>query len=438
LHPNVVGGILAMMLPFTAAVCLQVAKAKNWPAFILGLFLLFPALTGLVLSASRGAWLALIAASALAFLWWVLLILPFPPSKRRQLFVGIFFCTFVILLLVYWLVPEATHALINRTTLLAGGQERLNLFQNSLNLVRDYPFIGAGLGSFMMLYSTYVYFTHVGYIIHAHNIYLDVLIEQGLTGLIPLIWMWVVFAIALWRDAADGRLRPYVGAAALSLVTVLLHGMVEDAIYGSRSLMLLFLPLAFVFPYPTKVEVERYTRSWIARGIILGLLVVAIILWIRPLTSAAVSNLAAILQSQMELGQYSWPEWPIQDAIRREIDLSFAVDGYEQALRVDPTNETANRRLGQLALSLGDYESALHYLEAAFTHNPDDQAIRFLLGEALIVNGRQQEGIEMWSDVNSSQGQFDIRVFWYDYIQDEERHNNLEQAINSSRLREKT
>ena len=41
-----------------------------------------------------------------------------------------------------------------------------------------------------------------------------------------------------------------------------------------------------------------------------------VFLW-RPLQSTAISNLAAVRQSQVELSQYSWPEWPIQDALRR-------------------------------------------------------------------------------------------------------------------------
>ena len=46
---------------------------------------------------------------------------------------------------------------------------------------------------------------HVGFIIHAHNIYLDVAVEQGMIGLLALIWMWVIFLVGLM---AGSRERP--------------------------------------------------------------------------------------------------------------------------------------------------------------------------------------------------------------------------------------
>ena len=66
-----------------------------------------------------------------------------------------------------------------------------------------------------------------------------VAIEQGLFAILALFWMWVLFALAIWRKAAGGKLQPWLIAATLSLVTILVHGLVEDAFYGSRALMLL-------------------------------------------------------------------------------------------------------------------------------------------------------------------------------------------------------
>ncbi|NIV32869.1 MAG: hypothetical protein GWN58_26505, partial [Anaerolineae bacterium] len=110
----------------------------------------------------------------------------------------------------------------------------------SLSLVKDYPLIGAGLDGFEMLYSTYVLLIHVGYITHSHNLYLAVAIDQGLPGLLALIWIWALFAVVVWhslrrqepnsiRTAAPASL---VGVAGLSLIVILLHGTVDTALYG--------------------------------------------------------------------------------------------------------------------------------------------------------------------------------------------------------------
>jgi hypothetical protein len=422
LNPNVAGGILAMMIPFAATVSKQARRERNWPALILGLGLFGVTLLGLLLSTSRGAWLAVLGAMMLAVLWWLAgLGNGKQPGRRRLLFVGMVLLGAMISLFGLILWPEIPQRLIASLPLLAGGTSRLDLFRNSLILVQEYPFIGAGLGTYMMLFSTYAYLTHVGFIIHAHNIYLDVLIEQGFVALLALLWMWGVFATALWRESFDGQIRPYLGAATLSLVTILLHGLVEDALYGSRAVIVLFLPLAFALPFPQRKEEVIARQRWLIKGLALGLLVVAVVVWIRPFQSAAIANLASIRQSQAELSHYRWPEWPIQDAIRREIDLSSPIAGYEKALILNPFNAAANRRLGQLELSLGEYEDALEHLELAYKSTPWDHATRLLLGEALLVNGRVDEGAALWASINNSQSQLQTRAFWYEYLEDENR-----------------
>jgi tetratricopeptide (TPR) repeat protein len=280
-----------------------------------------------------------------------------------------------------------------------------------------------------MLYSTYSFLTHVGFIIHAHNIYLDLWIEQGIVGLLSLLWMWGIFAVALWRESYQGSIRPYFAAAGLSLVTIALHGLVEDALYGSRALMLLFLPLAFAIPVPERRKVAAPQWRWLTQGIGLALLVVVAILWFRPLQSAAISNMAAVRQSQLELGLYNWPEWPIQDAVRREIDLQPAISRFEKALDIHPNNAAANRRLGQIALSLGEYEAALRHLERAYNSTPWDHASQLLYGEALITNNRIAEGADLWAAVSNAQGQLQGRAYWYEFIGDQERLEQINLAI---------
>lgn len=422
LHPNVAGGILAMMVPFAAAACGQAGRARNWPSLVLGAGLFGTTLLGLLFSSSRGAWLAAAGAAALAVLWWLTgLVDGKQPGRRRLLFSGALLLGTVGVLAVLILGPKSPQQLLANLPVLAGGLDRLDLFRNSIILAQEYPFIGAGLGGFMMLYSTYAYLTHVGFIIHAHNLFLDVSIEQSVFALLALFWMWALFAVALWRESYDGKIRPYLGAAALSLVTILLHGLTEDALYGSRSVMLLFLPLAFALPFPRRKEEAQPQRRWLAQGIALGLLVVALIVWARPLRSAAISNLAAVRQSQAELSLYQWPEWPIQDAVRREVDLSEVITGYEKALTINPFNAAANRRLGQLELSLGEYEDALKHLELAYAGTSWDNGTRLMLGEAMLVNGRNEEGLALWADVNNAQSQLETRAFWYKYIADKER-----------------
>jgi len=233
-----------------------------------------------------------------------------------------------------------------------------------------------------------------------------------------------------------------LGAAAISLTTIALHGLVDDALYGSRAVMLLFLPLAFTtsrvarWRAAARAEEGAFERGKLsslrrANAIAGGGLAAALVLvalW--PATrSYWWSNLGAIRQGRTELAAYSWPEWPIQDELRRQLDMSPALADYEKALALNPANVAANRRLGMIELSVGEYEDALSHLERAYAGARWDNATRQLLGEALIVNGRVTEGAALWETVNNGQGQLENRRFWYGYIGDAERLAWLEEAL---------
>jgi tetratricopeptide (TPR) repeat protein len=140
------------------------------------------------------------------------------------------------------------------------------------------------------------------------------------------------------------------------------------------------------------------------------------------------ANLGAVYQSRAELSVYSWPEWWGLDEVRRAVDLGPAVAEFERALALDPANGTANRRLGTIELSLGQYEDALDHLQAAYATEGWSVTTRQLLGEALIVNGRVDEGRALWADVNNEQRQLVYRAEWYGHIGEPEREAAIRQA----------
>jgi tetratricopeptide (TPR) repeat protein len=185
--------------------------------------------------------------------------------------------------------------------------------------------------------------------------------------------------------------------------------------------VLLFAPLAFAVPYlPQKPQgVEQRLMLYLPIGA--TLVVILALVYRGPLLSTIYSNLGAVHQSQSELSVYSWPEWPVQDAVRQAVDLSQPIAEFERALVLDPRNPTANRRLGQIELSLGEYEDALTHLEAAYAVEPGSETTRQLLGEAMTVNGRVDEGQSLWTGVQTEQGQLDLRLFWYQHIGDAKR-----------------
>ena len=448
LHPNVVGGMLAMLAPFGAAAGIMAWKEERLWSIIAAAGLLGLTLVGLLFTMTRGSWLALGVACCLAAWWPLSGIISRGYSRRRNWYFGLPIALTLVALLVLVIWSSAADSLLQSLPASDAGGQRAVLYANSLNLISDYPLIGSGLGGFMLLYSSYSLLAHVGFITHSHNHYFDVLIEQGVIALLALSWMWLLMFEGVWRslsvkrsgrtrrrrssgdtsqneDSSEARgsgkrpiryWRIVLGAGAMSLVVMLVQGLVDDSIYGSRAVVIFFLPLAFGVPILRTAAAP--SRRWQVRTILVagGLILIVAIVWWRPLFSRLSSNLAAVQQSRTELGVYEWPKWPVQDAVRREVDLSAVIAGYERALELQSDNTSANRRLGQIELSLGQYEKALFHLQKAYLATPWDNATRQLLGEAYIVTGDVQTGRELWKSVDNSINQLTIRRYWYDFL----------------------
>jgi tetratricopeptide (TPR) repeat protein len=468
LNANVAGGLLAFVIPFTASLILSAPDLPRRPRlWQMAAFLsLAVILLALLLSYSRGAWLALAAAAVLYLLWQAAGRLsqltiqhslprspfsvprfPFSVFHRQLLLFGACLALAVGLpLLLLWLWPDGRSAMTHTwQSFVTTDLNRLALWRGGLVLASDYPFTGGGLGSFMMLYSTYSLLLHVGHSFHAHNLFLDVALEQGLPALLLLSWTWLLLGAALLRwlrpspPAPATTYAPALGAAAFSLLTILLHGLVDDAFYGSRALLLLFVPLAFAVPRPPR---RRRTvdngRRTVAPDLIRGgwwwvLLLVGLaglLFWGRSsLIGAWYANLGAVAQSRAELAAYDWRQWGIQDNIRQSVDLQPAVTYFEQALAANPNQATAHRRLGLIALSRADYAAALTHLQQAYRLAPWDNATRQWLGEAYIVNGRIPEGAALWQTVITNNGQLSHRLYWYGQLDDPQRLAWVQEAI---------
>lgn len=441
LNPNEAGGILAMLLPFAAWVTWEAWRYPQtpgepqpllWPlGLVAGALILATALLGLLMTGSRGAWLALGVALYGAGSWKLAgRLARQEPGRRLWAWIGLLALGALLAALAAVALARLgllTAGLLNTETLYS----RTGFYRYALLLAKDYAFVGAGLEGFKMLYASYALLTHVGYIFNSHNLYLGVAIDQGLAGLLALLWAWATLAYLAWRQGGRGAGSSLAGIAALSAAVVLVHGCLESALYGT-GVFLLFLPLAFVLPdgqHRAETAGLWPKRAMLpAAGALLVLALVVVLVGPGALLAQIYANLGAVHQGQAELGLYSWPEWPVQDAVRRAVDLARPVGEFERALALAPGNATANRRLGTIELSLGDYEDALRHLRAAYAAEPWSVTTRQLLGEALVVNGHLEEGRALWADVNNEQKQLELRAFWYGFIGDARREADVRYA----------
>lgn len=203
--PNTLAGFLLVLVPFTLAGALAYPRARV-PCF-LGLVI---ALLGIYVSFSRGALIAL-AFVPLVFL-----------GARRALLVAP-----LLLVLIATVAPGLARERFGSLT--AQGSEvatRVDFWRAAENIWAVHPVLGVGLGGFPEAYATsripgkaYLPTSLFEPPPHAHNLFLNLLAEQGLLGLVAFLILAVATARACSRLRRDGRgWLAAVGSAGLAML----------------------------------------------------------------------------------------------------------------------------------------------------------------------------------------------------------------------------
>ncbi len=450
-QPNWAGGLSAMFIPgVLESIRLGNRVSTRWKRII---FVLASAAVfgisglGILLSSSRGAWIALFVGLSLwAGVWFFDQIGAKSGMDRkiwdRNLAITLLMCAglavMVILLFgsrILSLFPPLVHN--------SSYMPRPELQTNALLLVKDYPFTGSGLGTFPSVFSIYTLLIYVPAIIDAHNLLLDLAISQGIPGLIA--WLVVLFGtIGLaWQARIDNnqKYRLPLGAACVMLIVMLVHGLVEDPYYDSRAVLLWLVPAGLILAQARLVETLEKPFApkirLVIGGVILGsaAFMLAGILILPSWRTAYLANLGAVAQTRVELNSYDPDHFddPTLDTVRRQVDLSQAENYFTQALNNNPGQTTALQRLAEVALSRKEYAQALAWMQQAASVDPANRVTRLLLGDALVANGKPDEAVVLAEGLPFAKGRL-AGEGWYRYhldgdLQRENWANQADQEI---------
>ncbi len=410
IHSNVAAGTLALSTPFAFCLTLECWHLhKRFWALVFGVSFLI-ILGALALTSSRGAWVGLAGATGLAVLAWIQ-VRWFARYSQKVIYWSIV-CLLILASAGFVIYSANLERLIGSIPGPSGTLiNRIALWSASTTLTRDYFFTGVGLTGFNLVYSIYALKIYVPYLAHIHNFYLEVLIEQGILGIVGLISGGLVLASWVWR-ALDST-RPIVmadnpnskpvktptilgWAGFFGLTAVAIHGMFDVVFYFERTLPLLGLATGFAFlavPTPPHKHLSNSSRrawTWSLAAILSGTFLVAALLFYRPLLGQLYANVGAARQSRTELSVYAqlnWQETPIEK-MRQGINLDPSIQAYKRSLAWAPNNLTSLQRLSTIEHSLGQYEQALQHITTAWKDGNRDNVTRYLYGSALVANGQ--------------------------------------------------
>jgi O-antigen ligase len=179
---NHYAGLMEMLIPVAAA-AVWPAMRRGPAALFLGFLVLIP-VASLLLSGSRGGFIALAVEVLLAA---ILVGWRGAQRTRRRAAAAGALAMMAAALLFFWMAPPS---LVERLETIADtphaadvqSESRLAVSRDALRIFRDHPWTGAGLGSFETAFPQYQSFPSDLTWDHAHNDYAEALAETGIAG----------------------------------------------------------------------------------------------------------------------------------------------------------------------------------------------------------------------------------------------------------------
>ncbi len=434
IHPNVAAGLIEVLIPFPLAVGLRGWRRRerrrtNLAAIVFGGIVVGFLLLTLLMTTSRGSWIALGIALGLWLLWGLSRAVASQLRQRPGVIFGFSFMALAVVALVFVATyPGGPLALANRLPGPPNAGSRVEIVSNTLRLVGDFSFIGAGLGAFPGAYSQYILMLPTFILGHSHDLFLDVTFEQGPLGLLALI---IVLGGSLWllyrQRLGEKRPRHWSllrWAVASSLVAMILHGMIDDPLYGSRAALFLFLlpgmavAVTRLNGWEEKRKRQRRSASspaatrpaLVGAAVILVAIVILFLINDRAILADWYANLGAVEMARVELADWPTNEW---DDGRNVAALAPAEALFNQALALDPENRTAHHRLGLIAMLRRDFATAIAHLETAYRLDPNHRGLRKALGYSYAWVGEFDKALTPLQPITEARQEMNIYTWWW-------------------------
>jgi len=236
------GAALAMYLPFL--MMFSFGRFVTRKVKIIAIIVLVILLTGFVLSYTRAAWLSIIGAGAVYII--VKLKIRFKPLFITFITVLVLFLTFqdqIFMSLEQNSEQSSadfrTHiSSMSNITSDASNLERINRWNSAIQMFEEKPVFGYGPGTYMFKYAPFqinanrtIISTNSADGGNAHSEYLGPLAESGVLGLLTfllIIGTVIYTAVHTYMRVTDRRLKSFVLAAFIGLVTYYIHGFLNN------------------------------------------------------------------------------------------------------------------------------------------------------------------------------------------------------------------
>jgi hypothetical protein len=434
------GGLLGLSLPLAAGYLYLAISQKNRAGIIFGALSAVGFTIGMVVSGSRSAMFGMSAAAltsavflglrphfGMAASWF---------RKHRKAVVTLALSAFSLLVIAWVFRPDWVKSVLWAIPGFDGLNSRRWAFQRAFPLVSDFFVFGGGLAAFPGLLSRYVLGTTHLFLGYAHQLYIGILIEQGIFALLVFVGLHVSALYSLIRTPLQKYIWGPDGVMQLVLIggtsAVLIHSLIDDALYGPGGSLLLFIypALAIAFerkdrglpssePVEVPKETKRFSKIVQGGGVILSVLL--IFAFARPAASTVWSNMGAVQMAKAELREFpgSMPE---ANEIIGEYEVSTEM--FIRSLEIWPNNCTAHYRLGLIEYQKGNYAASADHLEQAHRLSSEHMNIRKYYGFSLAWLGDIDRAAELLQPISDVTNELDTYSWYWGTVGEDDYSKN--------------
>lgn len=235
------GAILALFFPI---IFIFIDYSEKFYIKVFSYLVLAIILVGTILSYTRAAWVSLVAALVLYFIY------KYRIKFKYLLYVGV---VAIVLLVLNWealmlrlernnqdssaKLTEHVQSISNVSSD-ASNKERINRWNSAFRMFQERPFFGWGPGTYVFQYAPFqtskdktIISTNVGNNGNAHSEYIGPLAESGLFGTLSVLFLFgMVFykGSNLYHELPKGKIKTVVLCTLLGLFTYIVHGFLNN------------------------------------------------------------------------------------------------------------------------------------------------------------------------------------------------------------------
>jgi tetratricopeptide (TPR) repeat protein len=232
-------------------------------------------------------------------------------------------------------------------------------------------------------------------------------------------------AASAWKTPSAALVWP----ALSSLLIIILHGLADNLVYDPWGAVLVFFLPGIAYAVARSSSRDNAQGSMdgpgaagflkslrdqrliiMATAVTCAAILIVLYGYRQPLRAAWYADLGAVRMAQTELAGFPSGKWT--DDFQLE-ELKPAERLFEQALRHDERNRTANHRLGLIALGRREFPTAVSYLENAYQADQRHRGIWKALGYSYVWAGQFDQAMVMLAQIPEASDELTVYIWWW-------------------------